>query len=108
MVYQPSPRLGRRVSFASDNREVMLLSLPVPRTHLRTKERKEFVGANKSSTHDSSYKGVRGSPWGALPFITAANKETIHGCKLPEPNPKLFDTSLGQPLFWAERKSVAL
>ena len=64
VVYKPSPRLGRKVTFASDNREVLLVSLPVPRVLLPVKERREFAGAGEASTHDSSYTGVPPLPWG--------------------------------------------
>ena len=47
VVYKPSPRLGRKVTFASDNREVLLVSLPVPRVLLPVKERREFAGRAK-------------------------------------------------------------
>ena len=105
VVYKPSPRLGRKVTFASDNREVLLVSLAVPRVLLPVKERREFAGAGEASTHDSSYTGVPPLPWGGMPQLTANDKAHITGCVPPTPREHLFDTCLGQPLFWAERKS---
>ena len=65
VVYRASGRLGRRVSFAADNREVMLLSTAVPRSRLSTKERVDFNAVGEASTHDSTYTGVHPMPWGA-------------------------------------------
>ena len=66
IVYKPTPRLGRKVTFASDNRETAFVSLPVARTLLPTKQRAEFTGAGEASTHDSTYTGVDTVPWSAL------------------------------------------
>ena len=62
VVYSPTPRLGRRVSFASDNREVILISLPMNRTQLPTHERNSFNKLGEGSTHDSAYMGVPPAP----------------------------------------------
>ena len=35
-------------------------------------------------------------------------QEAIHGFKPPTPSNKLFDTTMGLPLFWGERKSTKL
>jgi hypothetical protein len=40
-----------------------------------------------------------------MPQLTANDKAHITGCVPPTPREHLFDTCLGQPLFWAERKS---
>ena len=105
VVYQPSPRLGRKVSFGSDNREVILVSTPVARTLLPVRDRAQFGAAGESSTHDSSYTGVPPLPWGGVPHLSSSDKAKILGHEIEEPPDRLFDTSLGQPLFWAERKS---
>ena len=108
VVFTPSPRLGRRVSFASDNKEVVLISTPVPRTQLQVKERSMGVGsgAGESSTHDASYTGVAPMAWGSLPMLSKEDKGKILGQPVQQPRPQLFDSALGQPLFWAERKPV--
>ena len=105
VVYQPSPRLGRKVSFGSDNREVILVSTPVARRLLPVRGRAQFGAAGESSTHDSSYTGVPPLPWGGVPHLSSSDKAKILGHEIEEPPDRLFDTSLGQPLFWAERKS---
>jgi hypothetical protein len=107
VVYSPTPRLGRKVSFASENREVIQLSTPVNRTMLPVRVRDEFGAAGENSTHDSSYTGVPPLPWGGVPLLSQSDKEKIMG-HIPEtPKVRLFDVALGQPLFWAERKSAA-
>ncbi len=105
VVYKPSPRLGRKVSFASDNREVIIVSTPVSRTQLPTKTRTMYVGAGEASTHDSTYTGVEPTPWSAMPCISLADKAKICGFEPESPRPQMFDAACGQPLFWAERKS---
>ena len=107
VVYKPSPRLGRTVAFGSDNREVILVSLPIAGSELQVKQRQEFSGAGEASTHDSSYTGVPPLPWGALPQVSNEDKAKIVGRIPPTPPARMFDTAVteGQPpLFWAERK----
>ena len=97
--------MGRKVSFASDNREVALLSMPVARTLLPCKERSEYAGAGENSTHDTTYTGVEPVPWRAMPLVSLTDKAKIHGFEPQSPRAKLFDSGMGQPLFWQERKS---
>ena len=106
IVYKPTPRLGRKVTFGSDNRETALVSLPVARTLLPTKQRDEYTGAGEESTHDSTYTGVETVPWIAQPCISTDDKAKIVGFTLSLPNAKFYDSACGQPLFWAERKTV--
>ena len=58
VVYAPTTRMGRKVSFASDNKETCGLSLPVPRTQLTVRRRQGFNNVGDESTHDSAYTGV--------------------------------------------------
>ncbi len=108
VVFTPTPRLGRKVAWASDNKEALLVSLPVPRTLLHTKDRESFKASGEASTHDASYTGVGPAPWASLPFVNGTDKRKIHGFEPNDPKPGVFDTSAGQPLFWAERKPIAL
>ncbi len=108
VVFTPTPRLGRKVAWGSDNKEALLVSFPVQRTLLHTKDRMSFQAAGEQSTHDASYTGVDPAPWAALPFVSKEDKEKILGHAPKDPKPALFDTSTGQPLFWAERKSLDL
>ena len=107
VVYTPSPRLGRTVSFASDNREVILVSMPVAMSELPVRDRRVFAGAGEASTHDSSYTGLPPLPWAAMPQLIATDTAKITGRTPPTPSEPLFESALGQPLFWAERKSQA-
>jgi hypothetical protein len=104
LIFQQTPRLGRKVCFGSDNREIAFLSLPVSRTLLPCKERKEYVAAGEKSTHDTSYTGVEPMPWQAMPLASHADKIQIMGFEGALPSAKLFDASMGSPLFWQERK----
>jgi hypothetical protein len=111
VVYKPTARCGRRVSFASDNREVCLLVSPVPRTQLKAKPRVSKAGnaSGEDSTHCSTYTGVDPLPWRAQPLISTSDKAAIFNLdRLPKPPPKLFDTSMGEPLFWNDRKHMSL
>lgn len=105
VIYKPTPRLGRSVSFASENREMLWVSLPVNRTLISCKPRSEYTCTGESSTHDSTYSGVEPMPWPAMPLISAADKEKVHGVAPAAPRGKVFDTSMGHPLFWQERKT---
>lgn len=105
IIYKSSPRLGRKVSFASESREVALVSMPVARTQLACKQRKDkFAAAGESSTHDTTYTGVSPMPWKAMPMISLEGKAKIFGYEPTLPREKVFDTSAGVPLFWQERK----
>ena len=75
--------------------------------------RDSFNDAGEESTHETSYTGVDSIPWGALPLLAPADKERMTG-QVPAAVPpssaskKVFDSSLGLPLFWNERKTPAI
>ena len=107
VVYRPSRRLGRRVSFAAENGEVLLLSTAVDGNRLSAKERSAFNAVGEASTHDTTYTGVQAMPWGAMPRVSLDDKAKILGHKSEESPPgRIFDASMGVPLFWAERKTA--
>ena len=116
IVYAPTKRMGRRVAWASDAREVGWISLPVPRTNIATKERGDDKAAWAASTHDSVYSGVPPTPWDGLPMLSVKDKARAMDIKVtdegdlvkavPRPPAKLFDTDRGLPLYWNERKPV--
>jgi hypothetical protein len=41
-----------------------------------------------------------------LPLISAGDEEKVHGITPATPRHTSFDCSMGQPLFWQERKTV--
>ena len=48
--------------------------------------------------------------WASMTLVTDADKEKILGVSagtIKKPRAKVFDTSFGQPLLWAERKTIA-
>ena len=76
VVYAPTKRLGRKVSFASD-KEACLLSLPVVRTQLALQRRDRFNTLGEATTHDTTYTGVEPLAWGAAPKMHAGDKQAI-------------------------------
>ena len=112
-TYQASSRLGRRVAWGSDNKEVIIMSFPVPRTQMPVKPRKsnsDGVGAGESTTHDATYSGVTPMSWAGMTLVTDGDKQKILGAtagkETSKPRTRVFDTAFGQPLFWAERKTI--
>ena len=84
------------------------MSTPVPRTQIPVKVRVS-VGhaAGEESTHDTSYTGVPSTAWSQMPRVSASDKARIWGADADRPRQELFDTTLGQPLLWQERKTPA-
>ena len=60
----------------------------------------------EDSTHASTYTGVRPLAWAAAPRVFEKDKKDIIGHDVQAPPPKFFDGSVGQPLFWNERRSA--
>ena len=106
IIYRPTKRLGRRIAFGADNKEMLLVSLPLSRTQMTTAPRQQFAAAGEETTHEATYTGVSTAPWGSLPVMTAEYKEQITGVPVDVPKQCIFDSSSGVPLFWQERKSV--
>ena len=110
MLYAPTKRLGRKVSFASDSKETCFLSLPCSRTQLALQRRQCFNTLGEATTHDATYIGVVPLPWGAAPKMHPGDKQAImdgHPAAardVPVPNWKVYDSTMGLPLFWQERK----
>lgn len=100
------------MAWSGANCEMMMASFPVNRNLLASKERAgDFTAAGESSTHDNTYTGVHPVPWAGLPLLSLADKARAFGVPvdtLEVPKLSLFDSSGGVPLFWQERKPVAL
>ena len=112
IVYAPQKRPGRRVAWASETREMGWISLPIARTMIATKSRKDndVAAAWAPSTHESAYVGVPAARWDNLPTITLADKEKVFqdtSASTPPPE-SVFKTDHGVPLFWQEKKPVML
>ena len=112
-TYTASTRLGRRIAWGSDNKEMIFISFPVPRVQMPVKPRKDTTcggAAGETTTHDATYSGVAPMSWASMTLVTDADKEKILGVTagtIKKPRAKVFDTSFGQPLLWAERKTIA-
>jgi hypothetical protein len=78
-VYKPTKRLGRKVAFGADNKECILVSMPLPRTKIAATPRGEFAAAGEETTHETTYTGVPTAPWGSLPLLAADKKQEIFG-----------------------------
>ena len=108
MLYAPTKRLGRKVSFASDSKEACFLSLPCVRTQLAVQRRDRFNKLGEATTHDTTYSGVEPLAWGAVPKMHAGDKKAIMdpaaARDAPVPCRKVYDSTMGLPLFWQERK----
>ena len=92
---------------ASDNKETAAVSLPLSRTQLTGTTRGGFNKVGEESTHDSTYTGVTPLAWGACQKFQPEPKKAILGFDPPIPNKKFFDSTMGMPLFWQERKNTA-
>ena len=77
VLYAPTKRLGRKVSFASDSKETCFLSLPCSRTQLALQRRQCFNTLGEATTHDATYIGVVPLPWGAAPKMHPGDKQAI-------------------------------
>ena len=87
------------------------MSFPVPHVAMHVKPRAAGslgVSAGESTTHDLTYSGVSPLPWAKMPVLDDESKQRILGFAPSRPRVQLFDTALGQPLFWAERKPTEL
>ena len=60
----------------------------------------------EESTHDSTYTGVTPLAWDACQKFLPGPKGQILGFDPPVPNKKIFDSTMGIPLFWQESKST--
>ena len=86
-----------------------MCSMPLPRTQMKVMQRDDFNASGEASTQETSYSGVAMAPWGSLPLTSKEDKEKILGLPplLPTGKKTIFDCSVGLPLFWQERKTVA-
>ena len=107
-TYQVSTRLGRRVAWGSDNKEMLLISFPVSRVQMPVKPRKSSVGGCGGGAHHPRCDifWCHADVVGEYGFGHRRRQAEILGVTTGKPRAKVFDTSFGQPLFWAERKTV--
>ena len=110
LIYSGDSKLnqGRRVSFAADNREVIMIALPCPRTSLAVKERASYNACGEDTTHWGTYTGVQPMSLRQMPKVNPDDKSAILGIAsdaLASPPSRLADACSGAlPLFWQERK----
>ena len=95
-----------KTSFASDNREVAMLSLPVSRSHIPVKSRTDPCrNAGEETTYSTTYTGVDALPWAAMQMVSRADKEKSFGFVPSVPNLRHSAATPAYPLFWQERKT---
>ena len=104
--YEPGRRVGRRVAWSADNREVGWVSLAVPRTAIATKHRHADGSKLATTTHESFFTTVKQLPWDSLPRISNIDKEKIIGVVPSQPLTKLYDSDGGMPLDRAQASLV--
>ena len=91
---------------SADNREVALVKLQTPRTAWTVESVEDFTGSGEQTTHACSVFGVFPLTWWQQPLISDADKKLVLGLSGIKSKPKLFDSVIGQPLFWNERKPM--
>ena len=86
-----SQRLGHRDLPGADEKEIIIGPMGAERLQ------------------ETAYTGVPAAPRGSLPLLAKDQKRLITARgDPPAPKDAVFDASRGMPLFWQERKAVAL
>ena len=101
---------GRNVSWGANNKEVVYIVFPCPRTSFVVKERETFNACGEASTHFGSYTGVHALSIRRLTKVRPEDKQSIMGKdeELGRPPERLADQLNGAvPIYWQERKPVA-
>ena len=81
--------------------------LPTPRSTWTIEAVHEYTGSGEKDTHASTLSGVDPLTWWHMPLISHGDKKDVLGHVVENPQTKFYDTTMGQPLFWQERKSMA-
>ncbi len=99
----------RKIAFASRNREVWFVMLPLQRKYFRTHSRSVGTAGGEETTHANTYTRVKQRPLSALPrLILQAKKDMIGRDVLPASGRGLAeDATAGHPLFWQDVKTVS-
>ena len=96
----------RKKSWSSDNREVALVSMCLPRNHMPVKPRADPCrNAGESSTHYTTYTGVEPMTYHAMQLVSKSDKEKIFGYAPEMPKLKSSGAPAAGPLLWQERKT---
>ena len=78
------------------------------RTQLAVQKSDLFNKLGEATTHDTTYSGVEPLARGAAPKMHAGDKQAIldpaAARDAPVPSWKVYDGTMGLPLFWQERK----
>ena len=98
--------MGSGVAWASENREVGWISVPVPRTSTAAKQRDDDAAQWAATTHSSCYTSIDPASWESLSRISPGDKAKIIGFEPIHTPATLCDTDRGMPLLWSERKPI--
>ena len=60
----------------------------------------------EEDTHSSTLSGVHPLTWWQMPLISEEDKKQVLGHAVQKPYAKFYDATMGQPLFWNERKTM--
>ena len=89
------------------NWESVFVELPTPRTTWTVESTDEFTGSGEEDTHATTLSGVPPLTWWQQPLISDEDKKKVIGVTpsstVQKPHYKIFDATVGQPLFWNER-----
>ena len=107
-TFTPGSTKGRRVLLGADNREVLFVELPTARSTWVVEAVHEFQRSGEQDTYCHTMSGVAPLTWWQMPLIADEDKKKVLGHDVQRPPQKVYDASMGQPLFWNERKSITL
>ena len=107
MTFTPVQSKGRKVFMGANNREAIFVELPTPRNTWAVEAVTEFQGAGEQDTHASTLTGVDPLTWWQMPLISEVDKKQVMGHAVQKPSVKCYDATMGQPLMWNERKTMA-
>ncbi len=107
ITYNPGACKGRKTFLGADNRATMFCDLPTSRTLWAVEEISDFTGAGAVDTHANTMTGVKPLTWWNMPLISASDKARVLCHTASCPPKTLYDATMGQPLLWNERNSLA-
>ncbi len=107
MTFSPGQSKGRKVFMGANGVEAVFVELPTPRNTWTVEAVTEFQGAGEQDTHSNTLTGVDPLTWWQMPLISEVDKKLVMGHAVQKPGRKFYDATMGQPLLWNERKTMA-
>ena len=105
-IYKPGCNSKNRSTVMSaDNRETVHLELP-SRSNWGVESVTAYTGSGEVDTQAVTNSGVAPLTWWNLARISEDDKKAVLGHAVAKPDRKIYDATMGQPLFWNDRKSI--